>query len=164
MYYLKIRKAVRKCVLTTMFQEKNANHWLAQSASEWIASAISVFEPVYSAAANLQAAMPPEILAWLRVLPLYWREDFLLVSHAGADAKKALNRQTETEFIWGRIQHSGRRQDGVWIVQGHKMVAQPGMQDSCIFTDTGAWQTGRLSAAWIDAQGLDWIEVQTTAT
>lgn len=115
-------------------------------------------------ATALQAALSPDLLAWLTARPLYWQEGSVLVSHAGVDAKKALNRQTETELIWGDIRSKGDRQDGIWGAQGHKVVAQPTTRGTRIFTDTGAWQTGRLSAAWIDAHGLDWIEVKTPDT
>ncbi len=113
-------------------------------------------------AAAVRAAMPPMMLAWLKELPLYWQEGAVLVTHAGADAKKALSSHTEAELVWGYIRHKADRQDGIWVVQGHKIVAQPSVQGTRIFTDTAAWQTGRLSAAWIDQTGLDWIEIQST--
>ena len=107
----------------------------------------------------LRAALPQDMLAWLTALPLCWQERDLLVSHAGSDAKKALNAQTETEFLWGRFANKGARQDGIWVAQGHKIVPDPIAQEGRIFTDTGAWQTGRLCAAYMDQTGLDWIEV-----
>ena len=108
----------------------------------------------------MNAAIPVDLLAWLAALPLYWQEGSVLVSHAGADAKKAVNNQTENEMVWGNIQHKGDRKDGIWTVQGHKIVVKPAIEGRRIFTDTGAWQSGRLSAAWIDENGLDWIKVQ----
>lgn len=113
-------------------------------------------------AAALQAAIPPDLLKWLAVRPLYWREGSVLVSHAGADAKKALDSQAEDEFIWGRTSSKGDRQDGIWVVQGHQVVARPTTRGSRIFIDTGAWQTGRLSAAWIDQHGLECIEIRNS--
>ncbi len=111
-------------------------------------------------AGALQAIIPREMMAWLAARPLYWQEGSVLVAHAGADAKKPLNSQTETEMLWGHIRHKANRADGIWVVQGHKSVAQPRVQGTRIFTDTAAWQTGRLTAAWIDQTGLDWIKIQ----
>lgn len=113
-----------------------------------------------SLAEALQAKIAPGMLEWLAGLPLYWQEGSVLVAHAGADAKKPLIRQTETELIWGSIRHKADRRDGLWVLQGHIVVAKARLRGTRIFTDTGAWQTGSLSAAWLDQAGLDWIEVQ----
>ena len=108
----------------------------------------------------LQVALPVETVSWLKSLALYWQERNLVVCHAGADTEKALDTQTETEFIWGRFANKGARKDGLWVAQGHKIVKEPIAHEGRIFTDTGAWQTGRLNAAWINQTGFEWIEVR----
>ena len=103
----------------------------------------------------LQAAMPPMMLAWLTARPLYWHEGSVLVAHAGVDTKKAPSSQTEAEMVWGRIQHKADREDGIWVVQGHIIVEQPCVQGTRIFTDTAAWQTGRLTNSLCDSWPTD---------
>jgi serine/threonine protein phosphatase 1 len=97
----------------------------------------------------LATHVPQTHLDWLAALPHGYRlhmngEDFLLV-HAGYDPTIADSAQHEDVLIWGRhlplAQPSAPRR-----VQGHKTVHTPDPAAHCIQIDTGAWQTGRLSA------------------
>lgn len=92
-----------------------------------------------------------ELLSWLRGLPLFRRCGNLAVVHAGADPRKPLAEQTAAELLWG---HSGfrntRRGDGLWVAHGHTIVAEARASGGVISVDTGAFATGRLSAALID--------------
>lgn len=107
----------------------------------------------------LLAALGAERLAWLRTLPLLWREGRLVVAHAGADPNKQIIAQTERELLWGAY---GRvrtpRRDGIWVAQGHVVVPAPSARDGRIRVDTGAWTTGRLSAAVIGPGGVSFLQ------
>jgi serine/threonine protein phosphatase 1 len=109
----------------------------------------------------LRAALPPARLAWLAGLPLVWQEGNLAVSHAGADPALALADQPPRALLWG---HPGfarhPRRDGLWIAHGHVILPAPEAREGRISVDTGAWRTGRLSAAWIDAGGLRFLEAR----
>lgn len=109
----------------------------------------------------LRRALPPGQEAWLRGLPLLWREGALVVSHAGLDPGRAVEDQKPQVLLWGHRDFlRKRRGDGIWVVHGH--VIQPILRAEAgrIGTDTGAFATGLLSAAWLDAGGLRRLEVR----
>ncbi len=108
-----------------------------------------------------RAALPQGTEAWLRALPLSWREGALAVSHAGADPSRAFEDQDDRALLWGhRDFRRTRRDDGLWIVHGHVIVPEVRAEDGRIGTDTGAFATGRLSAAWLDWDGLRVLEAR----
>lgn len=143
--------------------------WLNAGGSETLSSfGLGQRVPGRSAADRFQAlagalreALPPARLAWLSGLPLYWQEDELAVTHAGADPARAIAGQTERALLWGHpdfTRHS--RRDGIWVAHGHVILPEPRIHDGRISVDTGAWRSGRLSAAWIDAGGLRFLEAR----
>jgi serine/threonine protein phosphatase 1 len=104
------------------------------------------------------AALPQGTTEWLADRPLYWREDGLAVTHAGANPDRPLERQPEESLIWGHPDFGRRyRRDGLWIAHGHTIVPEPYCAAGRIAVDTGAYRTGRLSAAWIDARGVRFL-------
>lgn len=100
----------------------------------------------------LAAHVPQAHLDWLAALPHGYRlhldaEDVLLV-HAGFDPSAADTAQQEDVLIWGRrvapkvdVAAAKLRR-----IQGHVIVAEPDPTARCIQIDTGAWQSGKLSA------------------
>jgi serine/threonine protein phosphatase 1 len=106
---------------------------------------------------TLTAHVPEAHLDWLAALPHGYRfnlnnEDFLLV-HAGYDAALSDSAQHEDVLLWGREPSAagsalGRNSQPAPFrsVQGHKIVSQPDVFARCIQIDTGAWQSGKLSA------------------
>ena len=111
-------------------------------------------------AVSLRAALGTELLAWLSTLPLIWQEDQLAVTHAGADPTQTMADQSPKRLLWGpRRRESARRSDEIWVLQGHVIVETAHAQDQRIWVDTGAWRSGQLSAAWIDANGLSFLNV-----
>jgi serine/threonine protein phosphatase 1 len=112
-------------------------------------------------AAALRAALPPGTEGWLRALPLTWREDGLAVSHAGADPALPFEDQDDRALLWGhRDFRRKRRADGLWIVHGHVIAHEVLAEDGRIGTDTGAFATGRLSAVWLDRDGMQVLEAR----
>jgi serine/threonine protein phosphatase 1 len=106
-----------------------------------------------------RAALPPGTEGWLRALPLSWREGGLAVSHAGADPALPFEDQDDRVLMWGHRDFRRRmRTDGLWIVHGHVIEPEVRAEGGRIGTDTGAFATGRLSAVWLDRDGMQVLE------
>ncbi len=90
-------------------------------------------------------------IAWLRARPLIWQSGNVAVTHAGADPAVALDAQEARALLWGHPDFGKLpRDDGQWVVHGHVIVDAPHAQAGRIAVDTGAYATGRLSAALIE--------------
>lgn len=99
-------------------------------------------------ARDLRAAMPKGQEAWLRALPLRWQSGNVLCVHAAADPERAPDDQSEKTLIWGsRAFMDQPRHDGICVVHGHTVVDTPERHATRIAVDTGAYYTGRLTAA-----------------
>ncbi|MCQ0090497.1 metallophosphoesterase [Roseovarius sp. M141] len=144
--------------------------WLANGGNETLISfglspwarrdGINAAERLKVLAAGLVAAMPGEGAHWLANLPLSWCEGALAVTHAGADPARGIADQTAETLLWGHPAFSRQpRRDGLWVAHGHTIVEKAASRSGRIAVDTGAWRTGRLSAAWLSKDGLDFIEV-----
>lgn len=124
-------------------------------------------------ARDLAAALGPGMIAWLRGLPLIWHEGGLVVAHAGIDPGRPLAEQDEDTLLWGRRpgrrgkerQPSDPEAGRFWVVQGHVVHEQPLMRGRSIHVDSGAWASGRLTAAWLQAgqHRPHWLSVQGEA-
>ncbi len=112
------------------------------------------------AANGLVEAMGPDMIAWLRDRPLMWQSGNVAVVHAGADPRAPLADQSARTLIWGHPDFEAvAREDGVWIVHGHTIVDAAKASQGRIAIDTGAYATGRLTAAHIAPGGVSFIEV-----
>ena len=101
------------------------------------------------AAAELAAELGP-MLDWLRAAPLLWSSGNLVAAHAGLDPDHPPGRQAAQTLLWGHPKFATLpRRDGLWVVHGHVVQAAPLAEDGRIAIDTGAWATGRLTAARI---------------
>lgn len=96
-------------------------------------------------------ALGDGMAGWLRSLPLVHRSGNVVVTHAGADPLVPLEAQAEESLLWGHPRF-GRmpRADGLWIAHGHVIQPEPLARAGRIAVDTGAYATGRLTAAIID--------------
>ena len=100
----------------------------------------------------LKAAMGTDLISWLQDLPLSWQSGNIFVSHAGCNPYAPLAEQTEKDLLWGHPDfHRVRRSDGTWILHGHWIVRRPLTTAGRIEIDTGAYATGRLTAARVHA-------------
>lgn len=112
---------------------------------------------------GLGATLPQGMAEWLRDRPLVWREGALAVTHAGADPSRALEDQTETSLLWGHPAFRSRaRSDGLWLAHGHTITPRASAAKGRIAVDTGAWRSGRLTAAWLDESGLRFVSTAKT--
>ena len=107
-----------------------------------------------TAADRLRAAMGPELHAWVTGLPLSWSSGTLWAVHAGADPHHGMADQTGRVLLWGHPEfETTPRGDALWIAHGHAEVTEAWMGKGRIALDTGAWRTGRLSAAALHPDG-----------
>lgn len=99
----------------------------------------------------LRQALGEGIERWVRRLPLSWRSGNVMVSHAGGDPRRPVEFQHPQDLVWGHPDFAGQsRTDGVWMVHGHTIVDRAVAGEGRIAVDTGAYATGRLSAALIE--------------
>lgn len=144
-----------------------ANVWLRHGAVETLASlgvqgkadGDTPEARLQSLADTLRNTLPDGMENWLRHLPLWWQEGNLAVAHAGADPDLPIDAQTAHSLLWGHrdfIQLP--RQDGLWVAHGHIVTKTAFAEAGRISVDTGAWESGRLTAAWLDSNGLRFIE------
>ena len=114
----------------------------------------STGEALDVAAASLEAAMTPELIEWIRTRQTFWQSGTLVAVHAAADPNLPMDAQREDSLLWG---HSGfmsaPRSDGLWVAHGHTVMNAPIFEQSRISLDTGAYYTGRLSAAMVEPDG-----------
>lgn len=106
----------------------------------------------------LRAALGAGAEAWLRGLPLWWQAGTLVVAHAGADPRTPMPHQNPQHLLWGHPAF-GRvpRRDGLWVAHGHTIVPAPRCENGVISVDTGAWRSGRLTAALISGEGVRFL-------
>lgn len=102
------------------------------------------------AADRLGAAMGDTLLAWLRGLPLQHASGNVHFVHAAADPDMPMTLQDPRTLLWGHPAFASTpRRDGQFVVHGHTVVDSPEIIAGRIAVDTGAWFTGRLTAARI---------------
>lgn len=103
---------------------------------------------------DFRKALPAGMENWLRGLSTYWSSGTLWVVHGAADPAQPIATQDARTLLWGHRDFlTTPRQDGLWVAHGHTVVDQPQFQMSRIATDTGAYYSGRLTAAMIDPDG-----------
>jgi len=105
-------------------------------------------EGLRALAADLGEAIGAEGQAWLAARPLWWRSGSLVAVHALTDPALPMEAQREETLLWARPDRTlAPRTDGAWVVHGHTIVPEPRVLAGHVAVDTGAWRTGRLTAA-----------------
>lgn len=136
--------------------ERRGGRWLRNGGLQTLASfGVGLSDAADPAALKeardaLRERMGEEMERWLRNLRLDWSSGNVAVVHAGADPELPMEDQAPEVLIWGhpafeRVQ----RRDGLWVVHGHTIVDAPGTEGGRISIDTGAYATGRLTAATV---------------
>ena len=99
-----------------------------------------------------------KIIDWMRAMPLIWQSGNVCVAHAGGNPGRPIGEQSQQALVWGHPDF-GRipRQDGIWMARGHVIVEEANAVDGVISTDTGAYATGRLTAADISSEGVRFL-------
>lgn len=111
------------------------------------------------AASALRRAMG-ETAEKLAALPRCARYGDVFFAHAGADPALPVAAQPERALVWGAPQfRHAPRQDGIWVVHGHYVVDEADAAHGRIAVDTGAYFSGRLTAARLRDGEVHFIEV-----
>lgn len=97
---------------------------------------------------RFRAALPDGLEDWIRALPTTWFSGNLWVVHAAADPTVPMSAQSKRALLWGNAAFlSDARSDGVWVAHGHTVIDPPEQKNTRISVDTGAYHSGRLTAA-----------------
>lgn len=116
-------------------------------------------EALQETMAKFQAALSPDMQHWLEALPSVWQSGNLAVVHAAADPGLPIALQADQTLKWGhQAFFSTPRSDGIWVAHGHTIVEEAGAEAGRIAVDTGAYATGRLTAAYITPETLDFLQ------
>jgi serine/threonine protein phosphatase 1 len=146
--------------------EKVGPRWLRYGGLQTMASygisppsSTSSDEKKWNAARDaLRTAMGHETESWLNALHSQWQSGNVAVVHAAADPELPMDLQEHKTLIWGYESFWQKvRTDGIWVVHGHTIVVSPQQQDGRISVDTGAYATGRLTAALISRDTLRFL-------
>lgn len=107
----------------------------------------------------LTAAMGEDLITWLRRLPLSWQSGNIFVTHAGCDPAVPVDEQSASHLLWGHPEFFKMPlQDGNWVLHGHTIVDAPSAEAGRISIDTGAFATGRLTAAVVKGQAVEFLQ------
>lgn len=110
---------------------------------------------------RFQVAVGDAMIDWIRQLATSYQSGNLVVTHAGMDPNLPLGQQTDKALLWGRSGFlNSRRRDGLWVAFGHNVFSVPVVEDGRIATDTGAYHSGRLTAAIAQTNGeIEFVQV-----
>lgn len=99
----------------------------------------------------LRQSVPIDLVDWMDTLPTSHRAGDYLFVHAGIRPRINLSRQRTTDLIWIREEFLRSEEDhGVVVVHGHSQVEQVEFRNNRINVDTGAYQSGVLSAVGLE--------------
>jgi serine/threonine protein phosphatase 1 len=100
---------------------------------------------------HLAAALPLQHLEFLRAMPFSVQFGDYFFAHGGVRPGVALDKQTPEDLMWIREEFLTSIADlGAVIVHGHTPANRPTQQANRIGIDTGAYYSGRLTAAVLD--------------
>ncbi|WP_375173918.1 metallophosphoesterase [Pseudooceanicola sp.] len=107
-------------------------------------------EDAVELAEALEEAMPAGILTWLRTLPPLWSSGNIHCVHAAMDPESPVTEQSSRVMINGHPAFlEVPRLDDQTVLHGHTIMAEATVGDTRISIDTGAYSTGRLTAAHV---------------
>ena len=107
---------------------------------------------------RLAEALEP-VSSWLAELRPLYQDGNVVLTHAGADPDLPISEQTERALAWGVPSFLDTpRADDLWIVHGHYTVDKPTFGERRISIDTGAYFSGRLTAARIAPGSVTFLE------
>ncbi len=115
-----------------------------------------------AAAAALCAALPASHVAFLNALERYVELGDYAFVHAGIDAARSLEQQTDEDLYWARERFiASRRTFSHRVVHGHTPVDKPYADARRVAVDTGAYASGTLTAARFEGANVSFISVSS---
>jgi serine/threonine protein phosphatase 1 len=107
---------------------------------------------------ELHVKLPPQHVHFLSNLDLSVRIGDYVFVHAGVRPGVSLDEQTEHDLLWIREEFLlDRRPLGAVIVHGHTPAAKPYRDSRRVGLDTGAYLSGRLTAARFEHDQVEFI-------
>jgi serine/threonine protein phosphatase 1 len=104
--------------------------------------------------ARLAEALPPAHRTFLDALAVSHRWGNYVFAHAGIRPRIPLERQDPQDLLWIRREFlSADGFGGLCVVHGHSQVTAPVDLPHRVAVDTGAYHSGRLTAAVLEANG-----------
>lgn len=120
---------------------------LGASEADWLA-----------AAAALNAKLPPSHLEFLAGLERYVTLGDYAFVHAGVDASRPLEKQTDQDLFWSRKRFlASRRRFSHKLVHGHTPSDRPYVDARRVGIDTGAYASGVLTAARFEGEEVSFM-------
>lgn len=112
---------------------------------------------------ELQQVLPAEHLHFLRNLDISVRIGDYVFVHAGVRPGVPLDQQSEYDMLWIRDEFlSDRKPLGAVIVHGHTPTSAPHKDSRRVGLDTGAYLSGRLTAARFEHETVEFIATGPT--
>lgn len=113
---------------------------------------------------ELNRVLPPEHLDFLERLQLSVRIGDYLFVHAGVRPGVDLGNQSEQDLLWIREEFlNDTRPLGAVVVHGHTPAARPHRDSRRVGIDTGAYLSGRLTAARFEHDAVDFLSTDAAA-
>ncbi|MBC7769876.1 MAG: serine/threonine protein phosphatase [Phycisphaerales bacterium] len=115
-------------------------------------------------AQHLMVRLPPGHYDFLQSLERYVELGDYAFVHAGIDAGRSLEEQTDEDLFWARAAFiASKRPFSHRVVHGHTPVDQPFADHRRIAVDTGAYASGTLTAARFEADQVSFHPVTRRA-
>lgn len=117
-------------------------------------------EELTAAAEMLRARVPADHIAFLEGLERYLVLGDYVFVHAGVDAARPLEQQTDRDLYWSRTAFiASKRAFSHRVVHGHTPVDEPYADSRRVAVDTGAYATGTLTAARFEGEAVSFQAV-----
>lgn len=151
-----------------MADPMSARAWVLQGGAEtMLAYGVTPPAPMtanenewHAAADALRAAVPSEHMAFLDSLERYVTLGDYAFVHAGVDAGRPLEQQTDEDLYWVRERFlASKRPFSHRVVHGHTPVDKPYADDRRVGVDTGAYASGTLTAARFEGEDVSFVSV-----
>jgi serine/threonine protein phosphatase 1 len=111
-------------------------------------------------AAALKARVPQPHLDFLNGLERYVAYGDYAFVHAGIDAARTLEDQTDDDLYWARDRFiASRKRFSHRVVHGHTPVDRPYADERRVAVDTGAYASGTLTAARFEGTDVSFLSV-----
>lgn len=117
-----------------------------------------------AASEELKRMLPPEHVDFLRGLELSVRIGDYLFVHAGIRPGVEIQHQSEHDLLWIRDEFlNDTRPLGAVVVHGHTPAPRPHRDHRRIGLDTGAYLSGRLTAARFENDSVEFLSTEAGA-